>query len=402
MSNSRPVALFCGGLAGDGVARNTVHLANALARRGVPVEVITLEGGALAADLRGPVLSCLGRGRGPRGLALALAAPALRSRIQQLDPAVVVSMGNHAHLPVWAALRGLSDTPRIYRISNDPSHDGQPGLRRTLRQAGLELIARDATRLVCVSRSLAHIGAFRRARRDRRVVTLSNGVDVGRVRRRGAKPATHPWSNDGQPYLVAVGRVHPQKNYGTLIQALAQLHDAGRHDLRLLILGKAPPAHVAPLRRLARELGLAKAVRFEGEVADPFPIVARASAFVLPSLWEGSSNSLLEAMACGTPVVAGLGAGNAAEVLDGGRYGRLVDARDRDALADAIRLQIDPRDRLLPAGRVDDFDLEAVLDGLCAVVLGARSAHDGNQMLAEGGRQTTRLSDPLRGPNTEF
>ncbi|WP_337187307.1 glycosyltransferase [Phenylobacterium sp.] len=396
------MALFCGGLAADGVARNTVHLANALARRGVAVEVICLEGGALARELRGPSLTCLGRGRGPRGLALAAAVAALRARILALDPAVVVSMGNHAHLPLWAALRGQPGIPRIYRISNDPAHDGRLGLRRMLRHAGLGLIAGDATRLVCVSEALSRLGAFRRAHRDGRVVALANGVDVARVRACAARPGLHAWTNDSRPYLVAVGRVHPQKNYGALIHALARLHATGRSDLRLLILGKAPAAHVAPLRRLARELGVASAVRFEGETADPFPIVARAAAFVLPSLWEGASNSLLEALACGAPVVAGDGAGNAAEVLGQGRFGRLADARDPDALADAIALQLNPRHRILPGARAEDFDLEAVLDRMCAVVLGARPAHDEIQIRAEGERQPPRLSDPLRGPNTEF
>ncbi|WP_293378986.1 glycosyltransferase [Phenylobacterium sp. SCN 70-31] len=402
MSGNRPVVLFCGGLAADGVARNTVHLANALARRGVAVEVICLEGGALARELRGPSLTCLGRGRGPRGLSLAVAVAALRARIVTLDPAVAVSMGNHAHLPLWAALRARPDIPRIYRISNDPAHDGRRGLRGLLRHAGLGLIAGDATRLVCVSQALSRLGAFRRARRDGRVVSLANGVDVARVRASAGRPTAHSWAVDARPYLVAVGRVHPQKNYGALIRALARLHASGRPDLRLLILGKAPAAHTAPLRRLARELGVASAVRFEGETADPFPIVARAAAFVLPSLWEGASNSLLEALACGAPVVAGAGAGNAAEVLGQGRFGRLADARDPDALADAIGLQLDPRHRVLPGGRAETFDLEAVLDRMCAIVLGARSAHDEIQIRTEGARQPPPLSDPLRGPNTEF
>ena len=402
MPSPRPVVLFSGGLAGDGVARNTVHLANALARRGAPVEVVCLKGGALAADLRGPAVTCLGRGIGPRGLALAAAVPALRRRLKALDPSVVVSMGNHAHLAVWAALRGLRDTPRIYRISNDPAHHGQDRLRGGLRELGLGLIAADATRVLCVSAAIAAREPFRRARRDRRVDILPNGVDAAAVRARAAGPARHPWLTDGKPFLVAVGRLHRQKNYEPLIEALARVRARHIPDLRLLVLGAAPPERRASLEGQARALGLAAAVRFEGEVANPFPLLSQAAAYVLPSLWEGASNSLLEALACGVPVVASRTAGNAAEVLAGGRYGVLIDPTNPDELADAIAAQVRPETQVPAAERAEDFQLEAVVDRLCRIVASARSAHDEIQMQAEGAGHPRPLSGGLRGTNTEY
>lgn len=402
MPSHRPVVLFTAGLAGDGVARNTVHLANALARRGAPVEVLCLRGGALAADLCGPTVTCLGQGAGPRSLALAAAIPRIRRRLADLQPAVVVSMGNHAHLPVWAALRGFPDLPRIYRISNDPAHLGKDPLRRELRDLGLRLIAADATRLVCVSTSIARCASFRRARRDGRVEVLSNGVDAATVRARAAGPARHPWIDDGRPYIVAVGRLHRQKNYEGLIDALALARRDGRSDLRLLVLGAAPPERRAALEGRARALGLAGAVRFDGEVANPFPLVSRSAAYVLPSLWEGASNSLLEALACGVPVVASRTAGNAAEVLADGRYGALSDPADPADLARAIVRQIEPATAVVPGRRVMDFSLERVVDRLSATILRACAPHDEIQMQAEGGGHLPALSGSLRGPNKEY
>jgi len=396
-----PVVLFSGGLAGDGVARNTVHLANALARRGVPVEVVCLKGGALAADLRGPSVTCLGRGLGPRGLALAAAVPALRRRLEVLAPSVVVSMGNHAHLAVWAALRGLHDTPRIYRISNDPAHYGQDPLRRGLRELGLRLIAADATRVLCVSASIAGREPFRRARRDRRLDILPNGVDAAAIRARAAGPDRHRWLDDRAPFLVAVGRLHRQKNYETLIDALP-LARAEVPGLRLLILGAAPPERRAALEGRARALGVGDAVRLEGEVSNPFPLVSRAAAYVLPSLWEGASNSLLEALACGVPVVASRTAGNAAEVLAGGRYGALADPTDPADLARAIVRQVRPETCVLVGDRLEAFRLEAVVARLCGVVASARSEHDEIQMQGEAEGHLGPLSGSLRGTNTEY
>jgi glycosyltransferase involved in cell wall biosynthesis len=386
MPSARPVVLFSGALAGDGVARNTVHLANALARRGTPVEVICLKGGALAADLRGPTVTCLGRGVGPRGVALAAAVPALHARLKALGASVVVSMGNHAHLAVWAALQGLPDTPRIYRISNDPSHHGRDRVRGGLRELGLRLIAADATRVLCVSAAIAAREPFRRARRDRRVDILPNGVDAAAVRVRATGAARHAWLEDGRPFVVAVGRLHRQKNYETLIEALAIVRAHDVPELRLLVLGAAPPERRAALEGQARGLGLASAVRFEGEVANPFPLVARAAAYVLPSLWEGASNSLLEALACGVPVVASRTAGNATEVLAGGRYGVLADPTDPDGLARAIAAQVRPETRVPAADRAEAFQLEAVVDRLCGIIAGARSAHDEIQNAGRRGR----------------
>ncbi|WP_430418915.1 glycosyltransferase [Phenylobacterium sp.] len=397
MLPSRPVVLFCGALAGDGVARNTVHLANALSRRGVPVEVVCLRGGALAADLRGPDITCLGSLDMPRPLALAAAIPALRRRLRTIDASLAVSMGNHAHLALWAALRGLPDVPRIYRISNDVSHGKAFG-----RMLGLRLVAADATRLVCVSRQIAAASLFRRARRDRRLDILPNGVDAEAVRGLAGAQAWHPWLVERAPYLVAVGRLHRQKNYEALIDALAQLRASGHPHLRLLVLGAAPPRAQTALTARARMLGLSQVVRFEGEVTNPFPLVRHAVAYVLPSLWEGASNSLLEAIACGVPVVASRKAGNAADVLGDGRYGVLAEPTDVDDLAAAIALQLDPRTRVLPAARADELSLDAVVSRLSAVVLAARLEHDGNHMRPEAGGHLEPLSSGMWGTKAEY
>lgn len=395
MRNDGPVVLFTGGLAGDGVARNTVHLANALARRGTRVDVICLKGGALAGELQGPTVTPLGQGLRSRGLALAATVPALHARLQALSPSVVMSMGNHAHLAVWAALRGLPDIPRLYRISNDPRRPAAPGA--SVRDLGLRLVAADATRLVCVSQAIAGQAAFRRARRDRRVEVLPNGVDAAKIQalaRRGGPPP------DVAPYVVAVGRAHPQKNYGALLDALA-LARRQMPDLQLRVLGAATAkAHGALVAR-AQALGIGSAVTFHGETANPFPWVAGAAAYVLPSLWEGASNSLLEALALGVPLVASRTAGNAVEVLDGGRYGVLADPRNPADLARAIVGQARPETRILPGDRAAAFRLETVTARLCGLVAGARSEHDEIQMLPEGVGHLRGLGDGLRGTNVE-
>ena len=96
----------------------------------------------------------------------------------------------------------------------------------------------------------------------------------------------------------------------------------------------------------------------------------------LPSLWEGSSNVLLEAMACGTPVIASHTAGDARYVLGSGKYGLLVDPLDPDALAAALLRQTSDS-RIEPASRARAFDRKHALDkylGLFDRLVGRRVA----------------------------
>jgi glycosyltransferase involved in cell wall biosynthesis len=116
-----------------------------------------------------------------------------------------------------------------------------------------------------------------------------------------------------------------------LIRAFARLE---REDLRLEIAGEGP-LH-GPLQRPIDDLGLARRVTLTGFVADPFAMLGRASLAVSSSRYEGFGNAIVEALACGTPVVATDCPFGPREILADGRYGALVPTGDPDALADAI------------------------------------------------------------------
>lgn len=112
------------------------------------------------------------------------------------------------------------------------------------------------------------------------------------------------------PYLLHVGQAYPHKNLARLIQAFAGI--ARRHPhLRLVLAGKPHPKESPKLRVLARNLGLLERVEFRSYVpAHELPdLYRRALAMVFPSLWEGFGLPVLEAMACGTPVITSFGSG---------------------------------------------------------------------------------------------
>jgi glycosyltransferase involved in cell wall biosynthesis len=123
-----------------------------------------------------------------------------------------------------------------------------------------------------------------------------------------------------------------RENFATLLDAFARVRE-GR-AARLVILGEGPEE--GSLRVRARRLGISADVAFAGFVDNPFAFMARAAVFVLSSAWEGLPSVLIQAMACGCPVVSTDCPSGPAEILERGAYGPLVPVGDAAGLADAI------------------------------------------------------------------
>lgn len=165
-----------------------------------------------------------------------------------------------------------------------------------------------------------------------KVRTVYNGVDLPSA---SSGPSGDPRASlglgPGDLLLGSVGRLDRQKGYSALISAVAEL--GTRVPLQCVIIGDGPerPALEDQIRRL----GLAGRVILKGEIADASSWMGAFDIFVLPSLWEGLPNALLEAMARGLPVVASSVDG-IAEVVEDGVNGLLVAAQDSRALAGAV------------------------------------------------------------------
>ncbi|MDB5346587.1 MAG: glycosyltransferase [Schlesneria sp.] len=170
------------------------------------------------------------------------------------------------------------------------------------------------------------------------VVISRNLLDLERLDRLASEPL--PTEVASEPFLlVAAGRLHAQKGYRYLLEAIDELINQRQRQLRLVILGTGLLR--SELEEFARAHGLQQHVTFAGFVANPLPWFRRAKLFVLPSLFEGLPNSLLEAVACGTPALATDCPSGPSEILDKGRLGGLVAPADSRALADAIHTAMD-------------------------------------------------------------
>jgi len=145
-------------------------------------------------------------------------------------------------------------------------------------------------------------------------------------------PAPHPWLLGSSPIWVAAGRLVPLKDFPTLIRAFWHVHKKVA-EARLLIFGEGPERD--NLICLCAELNLEDSVALPGFIEDPIPAFARATGVVVSSRFEGFGLTLVEAMACGTPVVSTDSVGPR-EILQDGKLGLLVPPGDPEALAQAI------------------------------------------------------------------
>ncbi|WP_152050278.1 glycosyltransferase family 4 protein [Tautonia marina] len=169
-----------------------------------------------------------------------------------------------------------------------------------------------------------------------RMVRMASGVDSSQFH---PGPSEVEAALPPRPRVLFTGRLHPQKNLDLLVDAWAEVASK-RAEGHLIFLGGGPDHDRLSAR--AEELGLADRVHFVGPVSDPAAYLRAADVFVLPSVAEGMSNSLLEAMATGLPCIASKIGGNV-DLLEDGPSGLLVPLNDPRGWAEAIlRLLDDP------------------------------------------------------------
>ncbi|HWI86321.1 MAG TPA: glycosyltransferase [Sphingomonas sp.] len=348
----------------SGVVRDTLTYARLLAER-FPTTVVAAYGtGFFRAEAeRAPFRLVVLNERQGRHSRFA-AIPGLRRWLRAQRPGLLLSMGVLGHPTIFLACQGLSHVARIYRISNEVA--GPVKKDSALRRFWIRRLMHDAARLILVGTAMGRHDLFADAVRRGHAVTIPSGVDRRQALELSQADAPHPWLEDDIPIVVAIGRLRPQKNLELLIGAVEIARRSRR--LRLIIIGGGTSAEQARMHALAA--GFSADFLLAGETDNVFAWLSRADVFALPSRWEGSSLALLEAMAVGTPVVASRLAGDAADVLEDGRYGVLFEGQDIDALAAALLRQISDR-RVMPEDRAFFYDTGRIADLYATTIAGA-------------------------------
>lgn len=215
-----------------------------------------------------------------------------------------------------------------------------------------------ADRIVAISEGVQEYLVQDRKIPREKIFTIHNPVDIARIQKLSQEQVDDPWLRDqDKPVVLWVGRIAAVKGLEYLIGAFKRV--LREIDARLIMVGEG--SEESTLRDLVRRTALQEKVRFAGFQSNPYRYMSRSSVFAFPSLSEGFGMVLVEAMACGLPVVATDCVAGPSEILQNGRCGILVPVADEDALAQGIVTILTNaalRDRLAAEAlrRVADFE----------------------------------------------
>lgn len=214
-----------------------------------------------------------------------------------------------------------------------------------------------ASAFAAVSQEVADDASERLSVDPARFRVVYNGLPIGEIRRMSEDAPPFEWFNDGgPPVILTVGSDEPRKDHAGLVEAFGIVRR--EREARLVIMGESPPAYKRRLFSIARERGAERDLAFLDFDENPYRSMRKAAVFVLSSWREAFPTVLIEAMACGTPIVSADCPAGPSEILGGGKWGTLAPMSDPPALARAL---IAALDGVAPAAdeaqrRAEDFD----------------------------------------------
>ena len=355
------IAFFLPSLRGGGAERVTLHLLAGLDRQLFsPTLIVAQREGPYVKDI--PVdVKVIALNRGRMRYTLIDLIRILRRR----QPDILFSAMSHTNtIALLAKLLTRPATRFIVSEHNTLSVAMQGESIKWLRTALLRYLYPRADALVAVSEGVAADLSRALNLPRQKITTIYNPVVEPSLSVRKEELVDHSWFAYDRcfPVVLGCGRLTKQKGFIYLIQAMARLQD--KVPVRLVILGKGEQE--AALKQLARDLDIQDKVAFIGFQSNPYKFIARADVFVLSSLWEGLPTVLIEAMACGTPVVSTDCPSGPGEIITHEVNGLLVPPANTEALSAAILRVLKNKklaQRLSRNGqdRAEDFRVEKIV-----------------------------------------
>ena len=357
--------MFLPNLMAGGAERVFVNLANALALEGFAPTILvgTLDKASYTETILHEVRVCE---LGVRHMRYAV-FPLMRF-LRRERPAVLLTALDHSNFAAIVAAKlartGTQVLATIHKNFSRALETSQSLYGRLVIHVALKVTPM-ADQIVAVSHGTAHDFA-RLAKISRERVRVIYNPVIGPTLYRGIQePLDHPWFQERQPPVVlGVGRLTALKDFPNLIRAFELLRKTS--DARLVILGDGEER--PSLERLVLELKLSECVSIPGFVSNPYAYMSRASLFVLSSASEALPTVLIEAMACGCPVVSTDCPNGPAEILDNGRLGQLVPVGDAEALARAMKTSLAESHSPVPPEVLLPYTLDYAVEQYCQLI----------------------------------
>lgn len=350
------IAFFLPSLLGGGAERVTVQLLKGMSARNISLDLVlaTAEGPYLDQVPEQVRVVNLASGR------VVKAIIPLSNYLRHEKPVALLSHLSHANV-VAVVARELSHarTQLVLVEHNTLSVARGKFLRSKLVPPLMKWLYPRADAIVGVSQGVASDLETQLGFAKGKVNVIYNPVVDDVLVSKAKVPIDHPWFQEGAiPVFLGVGRLSAQKDFLTLVKAFALLRK--QKLIRLLILGEGE--YRSELEAAIAQLGISDDVALPGFVENPYAYMSRASAFVLSSRWEGLPTVLIEAMACGCPVIATDCPSGPYEILEAGVYGPLVPIGDEIALSKAMSQILEsPINRGLLAQRAMHFSVNKIV-----------------------------------------
>lgn len=333
-STQRKLVMILADLARGGVGKTRVHLANEFIHHGVSVDLLLARKSSPYLDLIDPAVRVLDM---PTSHAL-FGVPWLAWFLRRERPDVLLTQRSRINTLALRARKLAGMNTPVYTTINTNLTAQLKSLPPSKAHSQLTQMRRYFPRnngIIAVSIGVANDAENLLAIDQNSLEVIYDPVVTTSIFEQAKNLPEHPWINiDSNPApLLAIGRLEPQKDFSTLINAYHQLKASGCQN-RLIILGEGKLR--SQLEAQIMKMELTEQVSLPGFVANPYSYIARSSMLIMSSAWEGLGDVLVEALALGTPVVSTDCPSGPSEILDGGRYGRLVPVGDATALANAI------------------------------------------------------------------
>lgn len=293
----------------------------------------------------------------------------LASIIRSIKPDIVFSTLTHMNIVSIAAHSMSKSTSRVLVREASVYNEALTQMSK-VRRSLLDIMVRTQYRKADAVAFLSEGAADDFAKTfssidDSKYRVVHNPVDIRRISKMKQEPIEAQWWPSSKRTIIAAGRLNPVKGYNYLLEAM-KIVLRSLPDTRLVVMGSGEEEE--NLRGYSRQLGIDESVVFVGFQENPFKYIAKSDVFVLSSLWEGFANVIVEAMACGVPVIATDCPYGPREIIQDDVTGILVPTRDSKALAlSIIRVLEDPplARKLVGNGivRANDFDVATIVRG---------------------------------------
>jgi glycosyltransferase involved in cell wall biosynthesis len=353
------LSIFLTDLEGGGAEKVMVNLANGFSQHGQSVDLVLVRKiGQYFSHLH-PNIHIVDLQQD----SLLSSLPALVYYLKTKQPKILLSALEDTNIiAICATKLARARTSVVVTVHNHLSSEARyaSGLKRKVVPHLLRWVYPHANAVVAVSHGVAADVSKWTGLSVNQVQVIYNPIVTPDLQIKQHNVPDHPWLQQTQiPIILGIGRLHPQKDFPTLISAFARVRQ--QTLARLLILGEGEEH--SHLESLIQQLDLQDDVQLVGFVSNPYAYMSRSSLLVLSSAWEGFGNVLVEAMATGTPVISTACESGPSEILLDGQYGKLVEVGDVEAMADAIRTTLTEKtdsDKLKQ--RANEFSLEVAID----------------------------------------